>query len=78
MFYGSRVGTLAAMTQNCCATCVRIRTYDPQAYDMSLIRLVSYVCGWMGFFQVFQVTTEGGGEKRGTVFRLTVEFNFRF
>jgi len=30
-----RVGALAAMTQNCCATCVRIRTYDPQAYDMS-------------------------------------------
>ena len=34
-FNRKRVGTLAAMTQNCCATCVRIRTYDPQAYDMS-------------------------------------------
>ena len=35
-FNRKRVGTLVAMTQNCCATCVRIRTYDPQSYDMSL------------------------------------------
>ena len=43
-----------------------------------ITRLVSYVCGWRGFFQVFQVTTEGGGEKRRTVFRLTVDLNSEF
>jgi len=43
-----------------------------------ITRLVSYVCGWRGFFQVFQVITEGGGEKRRTVFRLTVDLNSEF
>ncbi len=36
------------------------------------------VCLWMeGFFQVFQVTTEGGGEKRGMVFKTYCRVQFQ-
>jgi len=60
---------------------MRIMHYDVMHYEkvycICLRWLVLYVCGWRGFFQVFQVTTEGGGEEIRTVFRLTVDLKFR-